>query len=148
MTARWLWSAVAALSLGACRNERSSVECMIPTYDVPGYALAPVEARHLASMCTEGWAKRWAVQSQESAGDVADAAVSQCMTTYTTQANAEWPRETWGPGAALEQRPDIVSEWRGMAVRQVIQTREDRCEKLVPLSKYEWVSKAPRAERR
>lgn len=137
----------AGLSLAACSNEQSSLECFIPTYDLPRHRLAPTEARHLASMCTESWAKRWAIQSKESAGDIADATIAECMITYTTQANAEWPSDTWGPRASLENTPKIVAEWRGVAVRQVIKTREDGCKELVPLSKYVWVSQRQSSKR-
>lgn len=148
MSVKWMCVAIGTgLGLAACSEERSSIECIVPTYDLPRQRLAPSEARHLASMCTESWAKRWAVQSKESAGDIADATIAECMITYTTQANAEWPSETWGPGASLENTPKLVAGWRGVAVRQVIRTREDGCRELVPLPKYVWVSQRQPSKR-
>lgn len=141
------FTSLAATIIAGCGEEPVGIGCMIPTYDLPDYTLAAVEARHLASICTESWAKRWAVKTKESAGDVAEATTAKCMSTYSVYANAEWPREVWGPGAGGEKLPDIVSEWRREAVRQVIETREEGCNKLTPLPKYQWPGKSPQSVR-
>lgn len=128
------WAALAA----ACQGPSGGVECFIPTYDVPAHELAEVEARHLSSMCTESWAKRWAVHSAESAGDVADAVIAQCDTPYWRQGEATWPRDKWPVGTILENLPEIERSWRAVAIKHVILTREHGCTELRPLSKYQW----------
>jgi hypothetical protein len=106
---------------------------------MPGHDLGEVEAATLAAMCTESWAKLWAAQSVESAGDVADAVASKCDSTYTGYAFAKWPRDKWPVGTALEQKPEYVAEFRGEAVAQIIQTRRAGCTKLTPLEKHKWL---------
>lgn len=106
-----------------CMWADASVDCFIPDYDLPEQELDPVLASHLSSMCTENWAKSWAVNSKESAGDIANAVIAQCDVHYRSEAHAIWPIETWPIGTVSQELPDMRRVWRAEALKQVIETR-------------------------
>jgi hypothetical protein len=130
---------VLALLAAGCSQPNDSIACMVPTYDVPQYDLIAIEARTLADMCTENWAKSWAMQSDESAGDIAHGVMSKCDFPYRGLANAEWPMSKWGPGVALSQLPKMVEEYRIDAVAYVIEARVANCSKPIYIQKHEWL---------
>lgn len=138
---KWTIAIGAALLMG-CNSElpsvgKPSVKCLVPTYSTPPEKLPAVEGRLYAEMCTEHWAVRWAVESRESAGDIADAITAMCSTPYFVHAQTEWPRENW-PGIAMRELPAITAKWRAEAVRKVVDARVKGCSEIVEVSEYQW----------
>jgi hypothetical protein len=59
-----MFGLAASTFLFACARKEVGLECMVPTFDVPTKKIPEAEARLYSSMCTESWAKRWAVKSK------------------------------------------------------------------------------------
>ena len=117
---RVMVAGVAALALCACSR---SDKCGIPKYEAARLDQGVPGARAASRLCVEHWAKtysRW----DETAGDVADAAVLQCLEEIKILSDlGKREPETWGSMSV----PELRASYREHALRTAISFRQIGC---------------------
>ena len=117
---RVMVAGVAALALCACSR---SDQCGIPEYEAAAPDQGVPGALAASRLCVEHWAKTYS-RSDESAGDVADAAVLECLEEIKILSDlGQREPETWGSMSVAELR----ASYREDALRTVISFRQVGC---------------------